>query len=74
MIFMIRQAEPFNKIEDATKGVGGAKFDFNKTFRNNYFHMFGYYYIINTRLQITLKVLLKKDKGQTIIYELILPI
>ena len=31
---IIRQANPYNKTEDPTKGVGVAKFDFTKTFRN----------------------------------------
>ena len=75
MIFMIRQAERFNKIEDATKGVGGPKFDFNKTFRNQLFShvwvLLYHQYSITNHIE---SILLKKDKGQTIIYELILPI
>ena len=31
---IIRQAYPYDKTGDATKGVGVAKFDFSKTFRN----------------------------------------
>ena len=34
---MIRQADPYDKTGDATKGVGVAKFDFTKTFRNQLF-------------------------------------
>ena len=32
-----RQADPYDKTGDATKGVGVAKFDFTKTFRNQLF-------------------------------------
>ena len=31
---MIRQENPYNKTGDSTKGVGVAKFEFTKTFRN----------------------------------------
>ena len=36
---LIRQADPYNKTGEATKGVGVAKFGFTKTFEINYFHM-----------------------------------
>ena len=34
---IIRQADPNDKTGDASKGVGVAKFDFTKTFRNKLF-------------------------------------
>ena len=34
MKFIIRQADPYDKTGDATKGGRGAKFDFIKTFSN----------------------------------------
>ena len=34
---IIRQADPYDKTGDATKGVGVAKFGFTKTFRNQLF-------------------------------------
>ena len=34
---IIRQADPYDKTGDATKGGRGAKFDFTKTFRNQLF-------------------------------------
>ena len=34
---IIRHADPYNKTGDATKGVGVAKFDYTKTFRNQLF-------------------------------------
>ena len=34
---IIRQADPYDKTGDATKGVGVAKFDFTKTLRNQLF-------------------------------------
>ena len=34
---IIRQADPYDKTGDATKGVGVAKVDFTKTFRNQLF-------------------------------------
>ena len=34
---IIRQDDPYNKTGDATKGVGVAKFDITKTFRNQLF-------------------------------------
>ena len=34
---MIRQVDSYNKTGDVTKGVGVAKFDFTKTFRNQLF-------------------------------------
>ena len=34
---IIRQADPYDKTGDATKGVGVAKFDFTNTFRNQLF-------------------------------------
>ena len=43
------------KQETLTKGVGVAKFDLTKHLEINYFHVLGYY-IINTRLHITVKV------------------
>ena len=33
-IILIRQAGPYDKTGEATKGVGGAKFDFPNTFSN----------------------------------------
>ena len=37
IMVIIRQTEPYDKTGDATKGVGVAKFDFTKTFRNQLF-------------------------------------
>ena len=34
---IIRQADPYDKTETLPKGIGVAKFDFTKTFRNQLF-------------------------------------
>ena len=36
---IIRQADPYAKTADATRGVGVAKLDFTKTFRNQLFSL-----------------------------------
>ena len=51
---IIRETDPYDKTGDATKGVGVAKFDDTKTFRNQLFSV-QEYYNINTLLQITVK-------------------
>ena len=52
----MRQAGPNDKPGDAAKGIGVAKCDFTKTFRNQLFFMGRWYYIINLRLKITVKI------------------
>ena len=45
---VLRQADPYHKTGDATKGVGVAKFSFNKTFRNQLFSFVWVYYRPNS--------------------------
>ena len=54
---IIRQADSYDKKGDSTKGGRVCKIWllYQKHLEINYFHVYGYY-IINTRLQITVKV------------------
>ena len=53
---IIREADPYYKTGDATKGGRGCKIWLHqKHLEINYFHVYGYY-IFNTGLQITVKV------------------
>ena len=53
---IIRQADSSTKQDTLPKGVGVAKFNFTKTFRSQLIFSYERVYIINTRLQITVKV------------------